>query len=94
MKWCCPIFEGFVAFAGQGGLSVVVVKMEGTDCFMLQARGVDADVEPGNTAFKLYIVEQQAIFHCPGCGVRLDRYYKKSLDSLRRDDLDQRSPSR
>lgn len=88
MKWCCPIFEGLASFAGEGGISIVVITIDGQDSFMLQARAVDAGVDVGYTKFKLYTGVQQAIFHCPGCGSKLREYYKDSLDLLRRDDLD------
>ncbi|GIF57433.1 hypothetical protein Air01nite_35280 [Asanoa iriomotensis] len=57
---------------------------------MLQARAVDAGTQMPNVPIKIYTMTQQAIFHCPGCGVRLDKYYKKSTEQLRREDLNKR----
>jgi len=92
MKWCCYIFEGFATCAGEADLSVVVVTIGGQDSFMLQGRAVDADTDVGslNTPFKVTLFTEQAIFHCPGCGVRLHEYYKKSIERLRREDLNGR----
>ena len=86
MKWCCAIFEGFMSSQGERGLSVIVANI-GVDRFMLQGRAVDAGVQPGNAGVMMTIEEQQVIFHCPGCGVNLLKYYAKDIEALRRDDL-------
>src|SRR6266545_3604880 len=40
--------------------------------------------------FLVTTLTQQAIFHCPGCGVRLHQYYKNSIEPLSREDLNGR----
>ncbi len=92
MKWCCYIFEDLAACAGEADLSVVVVTIGGQDSFVLQGRAVDAntDVRNWNVPFKVTTLTQQAIFHCPGCGVRLHQYYKNSIEPLSREDLNGR----
>jgi len=92
MKWCCYILEDLATCAGEAGVSVVVVTIGGQDSFVLQSRAVDADTGGGswNLPFKVTRFTQQAIFHCPGCGVRLHDYYKKSIEQLRREDLNGR----
>ncbi|WP_203703636.1 hypothetical protein [Asanoa iriomotensis] len=69
---------------------MIVVALGDQDSFMLQARAVDAGTQMPNVPIKIYTMTQQAIFHCPGCGVRLDKYYKKSTEQLRREDLNKR----
>jgi hypothetical protein len=86
MRWCCAIFEGLVEFQGQRGLSAIVANIEG-DRFVLQGRAVDAGVQHGHTDVLVSVVEQQVIFHCPGCGVDLLKFYAKVLGTLRREDL-------
>ena len=86
MSWCCPIFEGLAAFAGQRGLSVIVAKFV-EDRFVLQSRAVDAGVILEFTDVPVTVAEEQVIFHCPGCGVSLADFYAGELEHLRREDL-------
>ncbi len=65
----------------------MVVTMNGQDTFVLQSRAVDAGAKLPNVPIKITLLTEQAIFSCPGCGVRLDKYYKKSIEQLRREDL-------
>jgi hypothetical protein len=87
MKWCCHRFEGLVACAGEAGLSVIVVTIGDQDSFVLHARAVDVGTQIPPVPIKITTVTQQAIFSCPGCGVRLAKHYRKSMERLRREDL-------
>jgi hypothetical protein len=90
MKFCCYIFESFAECAGEAGLSIVVVTIAGRDSFVLQGRAVDAGTDVGYTQTKITVLTQQTIFRCPGCGVRLHRFYRRSMEELRREDLHHR----
>ena len=87
MKCCCYIFEGLATAAGEAGLAIIVVTLADKDSFVLQGRAVDVGTWIPNVPIKIATMTQQAIFHCPGCGVRLDAYYKRSIEQLRREDL-------
>ena len=90
MNHCCHIFEDLCSNAGRRGLSVIVASAIG-DGFLLQCRAIDSGEDPtlivSQPDVPLTITEQLAIFHCPGCGTTLSKYYRKHLDDLRRDDL-------
>jgi hypothetical protein len=90
MTWCCYIFESLATAAGEAGLAIIVVTIADQDSFVLQGRAVDAGTQMPDVPIKITTMTQQAIFHCPGCGVRLDTYYKRSIEQLRREDLNHR----
>jgi hypothetical protein len=90
MTWCCYIFESLATAAGEAGLAIIVVTIADQDSFVLQGRAVDAGTQMPDVPIKITTMTQQAIFHCPGCGVRLDAYYKRSIQQLRREDLNHR----
>jgi len=87
--WCCSTFEDLADAPGRSGLSVFVATIGShDDAFVLQARAVDVgDPQPQGASVPLTLVEDRCISHCPGCGVRLAKYYRSHLDVLRRDDL-------
>ena len=87
LKWCCYIFEDLFATAGEAGLAIIVVTLADEDSFVLQGRAVDVGTRIPNVPIKIARMTQQAIFHCPGCGVRLHKFYKRWMDQLRREDL-------
>jgi hypothetical protein len=70
-------------------MSVIVGRIGELDAFLFQSRAVDSDRVLVNTERTLAVnlVGQLAISFCPGCGVRLDRFYSRSKDQLRRQDL-------
>ena len=70
--------------------AVVVATINHQNSFLLQARAVDAGTEMPNLPIKIYTMTQQAIFSCPGCGVRLDTFYRTSIEELRREELNGR----
>ena len=87
MKWCCHIFESLATSAGEADLAIIVVTLADQDSFVLQGRAVPAGAQIPVVPIKITRMAQQAIFHCPGCGVRLDAFYKGSIEQLRREDL-------
>jgi hypothetical protein len=69
-------------------MSVIIGAMGRSDSFLLQSRAVDAGRTFDNAVgVPLTLVERQAIFFCPGCGVHLATFYGKLKDQLRREDL-------
>jgi hypothetical protein len=87
VRWCCSIFEGFVDCVGERGMTIIVGTIAGRDTFVLQFRAVEVGDSLGYTEVPVAVEGHQAIHHCPGCGARLAKCYKKNLDALRRQDM-------
>jgi hypothetical protein len=86
MKWCCSIFEDLVDCAGERGLAIIVATLK-DDRFLLQFRAVEVGHALGYNEVPVAVEGHRVIFFCPGCGVNLAKFYKKSMDALRRQDL-------
>lgn len=97
MKWCCSIFQDFAGNAGKSGMSIFLGRVV-NDRFILETRAVDFGTAPAEylsgSPVPVAVREHRVIFHCPGCGVRLEKFYSRNLEALRRDDLltDEASP--
>lgn len=78
VQWCCPVFEGWFAEAGERGIAVLVSRGEGgRPVFLLQHRAVAAGLEQGVSADSpMDLVSKIEIQFCPWCGVRLRDWYR------------------
>src|SRR5262245_61429940 len=89
-SWCCSPFEGAFENAGERGLAVVVGARDADEpaSFYLQGRAVDQNVTPDfHTPFPLALVSEVGITFCPWCGVRLEKYYRRRLEQMRKSHL-------
>jgi hypothetical protein len=90
MKWCCIGFKSNYQAAGQRGTAYLIGR-DSLDKpeFILQFRAVDMDQEFPfiNTDFPISTVIDLRIVFCPSCGVNLEKFYGKFVDSLYRKGL-------
>lgn len=86
MKYCCPGFQAQFQNTGARGFAVFYESGDlGGPLFVLQHRLFDLgrerihDVAPSVT-----LVDQVGIQFCPWCGRRLEKWYRKDLERLKR----------
>jgi hypothetical protein len=84
MKWCCTGFEQWYSLSEERGLGIVVGRADSGDpVFSLQHRAVEPGVRlPDTEGVAVSLVDRTPISHCPWCGRRLDRWYKKAVEEL------------
>ncbi len=90
MKWCCVGFKSSYETAGQRGTAYLIGRNSlGKPAFTLQFRAVDIDKEFPliNSDIPISTVIDIGIVFCPSCGVNLERFYGKYVDSLYRKGL-------
>jgi hypothetical protein len=89
MKWCCAGVENAFLEAGRRGVGFFVAESRSArPTFVLQFRAMAAGaVPPDPSDSHLTLVTDLAISYCPWCGKRLDRFYRKQLESLERPEL-------
>jgi len=84
MEWCCTRIRNAFLEAGERGIGFFV----DSSTFILQFRAVAAGVVPPDPGESLItLVEDSVIHYCPWCGTRLDRFYRKHLESLEKPGL-------
>lgn len=86
MKWCCAVFQGWYATAGERGLAVLVERRAGGNAsFVLQFRAMDMTKEvelPSDMSLSL--CSDVHIKYCPWCGTQLESWYSRWVDELYR----------
>ena len=90
MEWCCIGFKSRYEAAGQNGSAILI----GRDTlnapeFILQYRAVDIGKESHiQSDISASIIVDVRIVFCSWCGVNLEKWYGKHIDSLYREGLE------
>jgi hypothetical protein len=85
VKWCCAQFQGIYDNAGRRGFSILVGMMGDEPAFLLVHRAVDDDdVVRGPAGLLVATLTHTGLLHCPWCGTRLAKFYRRSIPDLLR----------
>lgn len=88
--WCCIGFKAGYDSAGQRGTGYLIGR-DSLDApeFILQFRAVDKGEESHiQSDISASVVMDIRIVFCPSCGVNLEEFYRKHIDSLHREGLE------
>jgi hypothetical protein len=87
MKWCCIGFKAHYEAAGSRGTACLVGRdFLGEPEFQIQWRAVDeGDENQIDSNVLASVITDIRITFCPWCGVKLARFYRKSIDYLFRE---------
>jgi hypothetical protein len=88
VRWCCSSFKSHAQTAGRRGYGVFVDDSSDPIVFILQHRSLEPeDPKASYDQRPLTLVAEIGIQHCPWCGQKLAKWYRKDIHRLARVDL-------
>lgn len=88
MRTCCEGFQDLLDKCGERGFSVRVTRHDNRPVFALQFRAIERGQEWPQSSRDLEqqelvtLVTEVCIVHCPWCGARLEKAYKRDWEQL------------
>lgn len=89
IKWCCAAFRSHFESAGQEGFGLIVERWQaGQTKFSLRHQAISPQAEVSLPPdLKLTFIDEVAIKFCPWCSKKLERFYRKHIRELTRENL-------
>ena len=89
MKWCCIGFESLCGNAGERAFAAIGCRDQNQKpIFYLQYRAVESGAQLSlSDDVPVTLMAQTGLTFCPSCGVKLEKFYRASIDEMKRPDL-------